>query len=335
MSEDVPSKLYDDIRGPKWDLSKIPDQSGKVVLVTGANAPGSIGWNVAHELAKKGAKVFIHARSAEKAQGAIDAILKESPSVPKAQLGTFVAEFTELKEVKTAAETFASTEPRLDTLYNVAGLLSRPLDKAPNGISISILVNHLAPFVLTTTLLPLLKKTAATGADVRIVTVASTTHTILPHSVRLRNLEDYNISFGAEDGLQYNLQRYGLSKLLNVLMAKELQRRLDAENIPIISLSLHPGGVNTPGAVKFIYGYCGGNQSILDNALTALEGSQTPLFAGTAPEVKAEKVKYAGSYLMPFGVPSPDDEAEDAKNAELAVEAWASSEKIVADVLAQ
>jgi len=335
MSEPVPEKLYDDIRGPKWDLAKIPDQSGKVVLVTGANAPGSIGWNVAHELAKKGAKVFIHARSTEKAQGAIDAILKDSPSVPKTQLGTFVAEFTDLKAVKAAAEKFVSTESRLDTLYNVAGLLARPLDKDANGISISILVNHLAPFVLTTTLLPLLKKTAATGADVRVVTVSSTTHSILPRPVRFRSLEDFNTDFDGDDSLQYNLQRYGLSKLLNLLMTKELQKKFDAENVPIISISLHPGGVNTPGAAGFVNGYLGGNQAILDNALTALEGSQTPLFAGTAPEVKAEKDKYAGAYLMPFGVPSPADEADDAKNSELAAEAWASSEKIVADVLAK
>jgi len=333
-AEAVPDKLYDDIRGPKWDLNKIPDQTGKVALVTGANATGSIGWNIAFELAKKGAKVFIHARSAEKAQGAIDAILKEAPSVSKAQLGTFIAEFTDLKAIKAAADKFVAEQDRLDLLFNNAGLLARPLDKDANGISISILVNHLAPTLLTTSLLPLLKKTAATpGSDVRIVIVSSTTHGILPYSVPLKSLDDFNISFGNEDNLTENLQRYGLSKLLNLLLAKELQRQFDAENIPIISLSLHPGGVVTPGAVAFVNGYLGGNQAIIDGGLSGSEGSQTPLFAGTAPEVRAEKAKFAGAYLMPFGVPSPNDEAPDAKKPEYAKEAFETSQKIINDVL--
>lgn len=81
-----------------------------------------LGWNTAHQLALKGAKVYIGARSKDKAQGGIDAILEASPSVPKENLGLFVADFEDLKQVKAAAEQFISTETRLDILVNNAGL---------------------------------------------------------------------------------------------------------------------------------------------------------------------------------------------------------------------
>jgi hypothetical protein len=67
--------------------------------------------------------------------------------------------------------------------------------------------------------------------------------------------------------------------------------------------------------------------------LTPLEGSVTSLFAATAPEIQQDKNKYAGAYLMPFGVPSPEDETQDAKNPTLATELWETTEKIVADIL--
>ena len=66
--------------------------------------------------------MYIGARSEDKAQGAIDAILKAFPSVQKKHLGIFVADFGELKEVKAAAEKFIASETRLDILVNNAGL---------------------------------------------------------------------------------------------------------------------------------------------------------------------------------------------------------------------
>ena len=81
-----------------------------------------IGWNTASQLALKGAKVYIGARSEDKAQGAFDAILEAFPSVQKENLGTFVADFGDLKQVKAAAEGFIAKETRLDILVNNAAL---------------------------------------------------------------------------------------------------------------------------------------------------------------------------------------------------------------------
>jgi short chain dehydrogenase len=81
-----------------------------------------LGWNTASQLALKGAKVYIGARSEDKAQGAIDAMLEAFPSVQKDNLGIFVADFGDLKQVKAAAERFIASESRLDILVNNAGL---------------------------------------------------------------------------------------------------------------------------------------------------------------------------------------------------------------------
>jgi NAD(P)-dependent dehydrogenase (short-subunit alcohol dehydrogenase family) len=143
----------------------------------------------------------------------------------------------------------------------------------------------------------------------------------------------------------------GLSKLANLLFTKELQRRVDAEGVNIVSIALHPGGVKTrkvsrslafayadspncsAGSIKFVGGDA--NSPLLERSLTPLQGALTSLFAATAPEVQQDKSKYAGAYLMPFGVPSPDDESQEAKDPTLAKELWATTEKIVAHILSK
>lgn len=69
--------------------------------------------------------------------------------------------------------------------------------------------------------------------------------------------------------------------------------------------------------------------------MTPLQGSITSLFAATAPEVHQNKNKYAGAYLMPFGVSSPDDESQEAKDPALAKELWATTENFVAHILSK
>ena len=79
----------------------------------------------------------------------------------------------------------------------------------------------------------------------------------------------------------------------------------------------------------------GKTREALRSSLTPLQGAVTSLFAATASEVRSEKEKYAGNYLMPFGFPSPDDESADAKKAVLAAELWIISQTIVDQVLSK
>lgn len=79
--------------------------------------------------------------------------------------------------------------------------------------------------------------------------VGSDQHLKLPQGIQLNNIGDFNQSFGSTDSSESNLHRYGLSKLANHLFSAELQRRLDAEKVPIVTIGLHPGYVLT-GTLK-------------------------------------------------------------------------------------
>lgn len=315
-----------DVKGPKWDISLIPDLTGKVVLVTGANSSTGIGYGVAHELALKGAKVYLGARSLAKAEGAVAEMKKASPSIPAGNLQPFVADLGDLYQVKKSAEQFVATESRLDILVNNAALVPRPLDFDSKGVSLSFATNHLGPFVLTVTLLPLLRKTAAAHPGVRIVTLTSETHAVVPKgSAKFDSVEAWNQEFGGTDGMGPNYVRYGYSKLANLLFARELQKKIDEHNVAAISVAVHPGGVKTSGAINFV----GDQIDLLAGALEPEEGSITPLFAAAAPEVWEQKDKYKGSFLWPFGVVSPADESEDSKDPKLAEELWVTSKKVL------
>ncbi|KAF2739841.1 short-chain dehydrogenase [Polyplosphaeria fusca] len=316
-------------RKERWDLSILPPLTGKTALVTGANSSNGIGWHIAHQLAVKGAKVYLGARSLEKAQQAIADMIKTSPALSTEQLKPFIADLGDFKQVRTAAQDFLAKEARLDILVNNAGLLARPLDFDHHGISVSVATNHLGPFLLTTALLPLLKKTASLNSDVRVVNVASTTHYDVPSTAKFASLADLNASFGDQESPESQYTRYGFSKLMNVLFAAELQHRFDAEGVPIIAMSLNPGGVATDGAIKYIGGDAEVMKSI-EGVFSPFEGAITPLFAAAHPEVK-EQEKYKGAFLLPWGGVKLSSEL--ARDERAAKDLWETSEKIVRDVL--
>lgn len=312
-----------------WDIEHdIPDLTGKVALVTGANSPVGIGFHTAHQLAVHGATVYIGARSASKASSAIASMLTLTPSLSPSLLRPFVADLGDLKSVKSAAEKLMREETRLDIIVNNAGLLARPLDKDAHGISLSMVTNHLAPFVLTTTLLPLLKRTAASHQGVRVVMLSSYTHEVPPTGTRFRSLEDINASFGGTDDFNSNYARYGLAKLANLLFAKRLNSIFVAHGIAAIALAVHPGGVKTMGAIAFV----GPNgHELLEGAMEPVDGAVTSLFAATRPEVWEQRDVYGGAYLMPFGVVV--EPSENARDTRLSEELWKTSEELVDRVL--
>ncbi|KAJ3998317.1 short-chain dehydrogenase [Lentinula boryana] len=326
------------IRSPPYDpTSSLPDLTGKVALVTGSNSPLGIGWNIANQLALKGAKVYVHARTLEKARAGITAILSQGSNssnkskVAVNQLEPFVVDLGDLKAVRATAVAFAEKESRLDILVHNATALAYNPELNEYGISTSMTINHIAPFLLTMELLPLLKSTARSHPGVRIVTLSSVAHTFTTPDVRYDSLSSFNEDLGERDDV---LKRYAYSKLANVLFAKELQRKLDEASIQAISVSVHPGGVRTDGSVK----YWGPDKiAELDEALEPLQGALAALFAAAATEVWTErdggrdKLKWTGAYVMPYGVPSPVDESEAAKDPKLAKELWETTEKILAE----
>ncbi|KAF4334106.1 light induced alcohol dehydrogenase Bli-4 [Fusarium beomiforme] len=313
---------------PKYSLDEIPSLLGKVALVTGANTPDGVGYHIAHQLALKGAKVYVGARNLQKANESIKAMLAQSRQLKLESLLPFAVDMGNFKQVQYEARKVVAEEPRLDILVNNAAVLARPLDKDANGISVSFGINHIGPFLLTRELLPLLNKTQAEHPGVRIVNVASTAHYDVPSGAKFGSVEDFNITYGSEDEPSANYLRYGYSKLASILHIKELQRRFDQAGIDILALSVHPGGVATNGAAGFL----GGRENErFRSGLSPFEGAITPLFAAAHPEPAQQRDQYAGAFIMPFG--GLKETTDDANNVELAKQLWSTSEKVVSGVL--
>lgn len=236
----------------------------------------------------------------------------------------FVADLGDLKAVHKAAQELVNTESRLDTLVLNAGLMGRAFDVDANGLSVSMTTNYFAPWILTTTLLPLLKKTAQAHPGVRIVNVSSSLHLSVPEGREFKTKEDFNSTLGSENSMPSNLARYGLSKLAGLLFILELEKKLKTEGVAAIALSLHPGRVKTTG-VRTLIGP--GNEDKLHDSLEPLEGAMTSIFAAGDASVWKDKSKYEAAYLMPFGIIG--EPSVDAQKPELAAQLWATTEKIV------
>lgn len=297
-------------------------------LTIGKSSPEGIGFHIAHCLVLKNATVFLGARNAQKAEDAIKQMLQMSPCIDQRQLRPFVVDLGDLKAVQQAARAVVAGSSRLDILIHNAGLLARPLKLDRFGISELFSINHLAPFVLTQTLMPLFKATARTDSGIRIVTVSSLLHVTVPEGVRFESKEDFNRRFGSNSDMLSSIAHYGLSKLANIAFARRLQQELDEEGIPAVSLSLHPGRVRTASIITMV----GAERVDAEGDwLTPQEGALTSLFAAADPVVWNERNKYAGEYLVPFGLVG--ETSRDASNESLAEQLWKLSEEVVTEVL--
>ncbi|KZO91912.1 NAD-P-binding protein [Calocera viscosa TUFC12733] len=312
-------------------VTDIPHLDGRIAIVTGANS--GIGYQSALQLASHGAKVYLTTRSEQKALDTIGRIERALPALKGAgRLQALTMELSSISSAKAAAEAFLKKENRLDILINNAGTLASAYSETPEGISTVIAANHIGPFVFTTTLLPVLEATAKLpGSDVRVVNVSSSQHSAPPYTT-FSTLSDFKSLCGPEagkDSFSRKMARYGQSKLANILFTKELQRRWDEAGVPAVTLAVHPGGVATEGSINFLGPLL--FTLLKPFILTPLQGAITPLFAATAPVVKAEATKWKASYLVPYGkveVPSAN-----ARDAEVASNLWALSEKTVGEVL--
>lgn len=204
-----------------FTAADVPDQSGRTILVTGANT--GIGFEAARVLAARGARVLLGCRDEGKAEAAMARIAGETPS---ASLAFLPLDQADLASVRRAAE-IAAEEPRIDVLLNNAGVMVPPLTRTAQGFELQFGVNHLATFALTSLLLPKLAETAGS----RVVVTASIAH-------QRGNLQwdDLNAEKGYKRG-----QRYADSKLANLLFVAELARRLEAAGSPVIAVGCHPG----------------------------------------------------------------------------------------------
>jgi NAD(P)-dependent dehydrogenase (short-subunit alcohol dehydrogenase family) len=223
--------------GGRWTAADVPDQSGRVAVVTGAS--GGIGLATAAVLASRGAEVVLACRDLAKAGRAADQIramgTDGGTGRGAAQDGASVRvvrlDLDSLASVREAADEIRSGYPRLDLLINNAGVMTPPYQRTPDGFELTFGTNHLGHFALTGLLLDRLL--AARAA--RIVTVSSVSH----WEGRMR-FDDLQFEHGYEAD-----QAYRQSKLANLLFGYELDARLTGVGADTISLAAHPGVVHT------------------------------------------------------------------------------------------
>lgn len=257
-------------------FSDIPDQSGKTAIVTGANT--GIGFAIAEGLARKGARVLLACRDADKAQEAQERL---AYGHERADTEFLPLDLANIASVREAAER-ASQKERIDILVNNAGVMMPPLSHAPGGSELQFAVNHLGHFAFTSLLLD---KLAADGGA-RTVSQSSLAH-------RGAEIDFDNLDAAKGYG---RTKFYGQSKLANLLFALELDRRLRAANSPVVSIACHPGIAQTEltrhlGVVGNLFG------SLVGLVLNSSEQGALPaLQSATDPDAKG------GDYYGPYGL---------------------------------
>ncbi|KAL2871696.1 putative short-chain dehydrogenase/reductase family protein [Aspergillus lucknowensis] len=265
----------------------IPDLSGKVVLVTGGNA--GLGKETIRQILKHSPqKVFLAARSEEKAANAI-AELKSS--TPDASITWLPLDLSSTKSVQNAAEKFKSEASRLDILILNAGVMSLPPGETDLGHEIQLGTNHTGHFLLTKLLLPTLLRTAEEepNSDVRIISLSSVGHNLAP---------SFDTILDQSKLKKCNTHaRYGASKAANILFAAELARRYPS----LTAVSLHPGLIATD-----LYGPIGKQNPIAAVGAKVLgavgtqveQGAWNQLWAAVGAK-RGELVN--GAYYVPVG----------------------------------
>jgi NAD(P)-dependent dehydrogenase (short-subunit alcohol dehydrogenase family) len=212
----------------KWTAADVPDQSGRVAIITGANS--GLGYDTAAVLAGKGAHVVLAVRNLDKGTEAADRIKKASAN---AVVSLQELDLTSLDSVRKAADELRAAYPRIDLLINNAGVMYVPTrETTKDGFEMQFGTNHLGHFALTGLLLD---NIVPVGGS-RVVAVSSVGHRILARI----HFDDPQLA------RKYNrVEAYGQSKLANLLFTYELQRRLSQKGAPTVALAAHPGVADT------------------------------------------------------------------------------------------
>ena len=291
----------------KWTENRIPDQTGRLAVITGANA--GIGFETARALAAKGARVIMACRSAERGSAARDRLVDK---VPESDVELAILDLSDLGSVRSFAADVSARNERVDLLINNAGVMM-PAERTAtqDGFELQFGVNHLGHFALTGLLLDSLVRTPGS----RVITVASAAH----RSGRM-DFQDPNW----EQRPYRRWSAYGQSKLANLLFLLEFDRRLKSVSADVTATAAHPGWTATDLQRHTL-------SARLLNPLFAMkpwQGALPSLRAAVDPDVKG------GEYFGPKGLfemrgyPVHVDTSEWAKKVDDGKQLWALSEQL-------
>lgn len=264
-------------RRSRWDPRSCPvDLRGKTALVTGANT--GIGFHIALDLARRGARVVLACRCPVKGGEARDQIQVQSGNL---EVEVRTLDLSDMRSIRAFAAEFNREEAELHILVNNAGVSGLPRKMTADGFDLTFATNHLGPFLLTNLLLDLLKSSAPS----RIVILASSNHS--------KGTIDFSHFRG--ENLVYRADRvYNNTKLHNVMWSRELALRLQGSGVCVNSV--HPGYVMTdvlrhyPLRIKFIFNLIG-----FFFFKRPEDGAVAPLFCAMSEEMEGVSGKYVDS----------------------------------------
>ncbi|WWC90502.1 uncharacterized protein L201_005438 [Kwoniella dendrophila CBS 6074] len=297
---------------PTWSVDDLPDQTGNVAIVTGGNT--GIGKAICEVLLRKNAKVYLLARSEDKA---LEAIKDLKEQTGKKDIHFIKLDLGDLTTIKSTVKEFETKEENLHLLFNNAGVMFPPNgSKTKQGYELQLGTNSLGPILLTNLLLPILIKTSQSllvknevkekGYNIiRIINLSSNGHVFFPPKGGFNFL---NPNFDFLD----SKSSYGQSKFLNVIHSLVIAKEMKKNNYNINCHPSNPGGIKSD-----LHRYQNWLYHLFVDRLTyPLDlGRMTPLYAGLSPE--AGKPDQNGSYYIPWGRKgSANPDACDEENTE-------------------
>jgi NAD(P)-dependent dehydrogenase (short-subunit alcohol dehydrogenase family) len=267
----------------EWTIGRIPDQRGKVALVTGGN--GGLGLEAVRALAGAGASVVMAARNQDKATASREEILQAEPD---GSVSVVELDLASLGSIGRFVDGFG--HPHLDILINNAGVMGTPERITEDGFELQFGTNHLGHFALTAGLMPTLLR----ADNARVVSVSS--------FARLYRGRGWKRGVGPYD----TWREYGRSKLANLLFARELNRRLRDTPATLQSLAAHPGFTHTDLQARSVRETGGMSQKFFHATvqrfgMTPREGVASILRAATDP--LAVGGEFYGPRWFTFGQP--------------------------------
>ena len=292
----------------KWSSAQIPDQTGRVAIVTGGNS--GIGFETVKALAAKGATVIVACRSQQRGTAAVSTLRDE---ISGGRFELLQLDLADQSSVRSFVAEFTKRFDRLDLLINNAGVMMPPeRQQTKDGFELQFGTNHLGHFSLTMLLLDLLWVTQ----ESRIVNVSS-------------SAQNFG-KFDLED-LQWRKRRfdrmgsYGASKIANMLFTLELQRRLTDAGVSTIAVAAHPGWTatnlqQTSPLLRILNPIFG---------MQPWQGALPTLYAATAAEIES------GAYYGPDGIsnlrgyPTQNKPAAISSDGVIAEQLWHHSEELV------
>ena len=311
--------------------------AGRTFFITGGTA--GLGLETAAVLAEHGARVVLTGRGPSTVDPAVATVRARATAAGHARLPDgsdnvigLSCDLSVLASVRRCAVAFAALRlPDLHVLINNAGVMASPLVRTADGLEQQFAVNHLGHFLLTQLLRPFLEATAGRCPPntVRVVNLSSMAHHIFtpPEGIDLADVAYARAGYNPWG-------RYGQAKLANILHARELQRRFDADGAAVLTVAVHPGVImgttlmrhSSLRSMLSMFSYKRfWRYGMSDPRKTVQQGISTTLVAALASDVP----RFA---YYSHCVPEREKTCPAASDDGLAARLWTLSEELLATV---